>query len=323
MAGDDLSGDTQPQALTLCLAPLWSPTGRRYGPAGRGGIPLPVSSTSRRSRSSTRARRTVSFPPDAIASTLLEIRLRSASSSCTGSARSRPAASGASHLDLDARVFEHRAGHLADAPHQCAKVRSLARDGWWARRIECRADDRRHFGDLILNGFQPIDRGRFRWRRLDQQLNIAGDQIQWGPNLVGHIGRSLPQCGQAAGPRELLAQHGHLAMTVSDFHALLPERPRWPPRRARPRLRSGVRALGGYRSVPRAMTPISSRPSMRVTRAFRLAGRGPLHRLAHVREPPVHQQPCRLIDEERHEQDAAQGEPECRPASPDARTCGD
>ena len=33
------------------------------------------------------------------------------------------------HLHLDARVFEHRAGHLAHASHQRAKVRALAR-GW-------------------------------------------------------------------------------------------------------------------------------------------------------------------------------------------------
>ena len=54
----------------------------------------------------------------------------------------------------------------------------------------------------------------------------------------------------------------------------------------------------------------------------RLACRGPLHRLAHLREPPIHQQPCGLIDQQRHEQDAAQGEPECR-LVPDAPPCGD
>jgi hypothetical protein len=37
-----------------------------------------------------------------------------------------------------------------------------------------------------------------------------------------------------------------------------------------------------------------------------------MHRVTHARESSVHQQPRRLIDQERHNQDAAQGEPERR-----------
>jgi hypothetical protein len=43
-----------------------------------------------------------------------------------------------------------------------------------------------------------------------------------------------------------------------------------------------------------------------------LARCNPLHRLMHVRESSIHQEPCHLIDQERHEQDAAYSEPECR-----------
>ena len=43
-----------------------------------------------------------------------------------------------------------------------------------------------------------------------------------------------------------------------------------------------------------------------------LARCSPLHRLTHVRESSVDQQPCRLIHQKRDEQDAADSEPECR-----------
>jgi hypothetical protein len=53
-----------------------------------------------------------------------------------------------------------------------------------------------------------------------------------------------------------------------------------------------------------------------------LAGGGPLHRLTHVRESPEYESADRLIDQERDEQDAAQGEPDRRRVLtvPDAKT---
>ena len=40
---------------------------------------------------------------------------------------------------------------------------------------------------------------------------------------MGHVGCRLAQGGQAAGPRELFAEHRHLPMAVGDLGALLPE----------------------------------------------------------------------------------------------------
>ena len=98
-----------------------------------------------------------------MASTLLEMRLRSASSSCTGSARSSTGWSGAitstwtpASSSIGPAIWHTR---LTSAP------RSARSCGMAGGREESRAARTIAvtLRDLILNGFQPIDRGRL-WR---------------------------------------------------------------------------------------------------------------------------------------------------------------
>ena len=127
---------------------------------------------------------------------------------------------------------------------------------------------------------------------------------------MGHIRRSLPQGGQAPGPSEFLAQHGHLTMTVSDFHAFLPER-------------LGGRLDAQVHTFVQAFEPLEDIVQSPCDHAdfvqtvdrdagVQLARCSTLHRLPHVCESSVHQEPCSLIDQERHEQEAAYRQPECR-----------
>ena len=184
------------------------------------------------------------------------------------------------------------------------------RDGGRARRIECRPDDGRHFRDLILNGFQPVDRGGVWRRRLDQQLNMGGDQIQRGSDLMGHVCRRLSQRRQAARPSELFAQHGHLTMTVGDFHALLSEHLGGG---LDAHVHRGVQAVEPLEDV--VQSPGDDADFVQTVdrhAGVQSAGGGGLHRLTQGRESSVHQQACRLIHQQRHEQDGAQREPERR-----------
>ena len=127
---------------------------------------------------------------------------------------------------------------------------------------------------------------------------------------MGHIRRRLPQRGQAPGPSEFLAQHGHLTMAVSDFHTFLPEHLG---RRLDTHVHGFVQAFEPLEDI--VQSPCDDADFVQTVdrhAGVQLARCSPLHRLTHVRESSVHQQPCRLIHQERHEQDAAYSEPECR-----------
>jgi hypothetical protein len=125
-----------------------------------------------------------------------------------------------------------------------------------------------------------------------------------------HVCRRLSQRSQATGTGELLAQNHHLPMTVRDLLALL------------------AKHFGGRLDADVYGFVQAFEPSQDVVQSPRndadfvqtvdrhagvqLAGGSLLHRLPHARESPVDQQPCRLIDQERREQDAAHGKPERR-----------
>jgi hypothetical protein len=120
---------------------------------------------------------------------------------------------------------------------------------------------------------------------------------------MGHIGRRLPQRGQAAGLRELLAQHCHLPMTVSDFHTFLSEHFG---RCLDTHVHGVVQALEPLENVIQSSCDDANFVQTVDGHAgVQLAGCGPLHRLSHVGQSAVHQPPCRLIHEESHEQNAA------------------
>ena len=99
---------------------------------------------------------------------------------------------------------------------------------------------------------------------------------------MGHICRRLSQRRQAAGPGELLAQHGHLTMTVSDFHTLLPEHLGG---RLDAHVHRFVQAFEPLEDIVQA--PRDDADFVQTVdrhAGIQLAGGSPLHRLTHARE---------------------------------------
>ena len=120
---------------------------------------------------------------------------------------------------------------------------------------------------------------------------------------MGHICRSLTQRGQPAGPRELFVQHGHLTMTVSNRHTLLPEHLGG---RLDTYVHRFVQALEPLEDI--VQSPCDDADFVQTVdrhAGFQLARCSPLHRLTHERESSVDQAPCHLIHQECHDQDAA------------------
>ena len=116
---------------------------------------------------------------------------------------------------------------------------------------------------------------------------MRGDQVQRGPNLVGHIGRSLSQRGQASGLGELVAQYGHLTMSVDDFRAL-------PPKHLGGRLDTHVhRFVQAFEPLEDVVqSPCNDADFVQTVdrhAGVQLAGCSLLQRLTHARKPSVHQ----------------------------------